>query len=125
MTMQDTTATSVSKPAAPRRVSSPRKARTLEQADQLAASRDEWIERHRFFYDEDWRYLRFLVPAGKQVLDLGCGTGGLLSALPPRDGVGIDFSPAMVDWRGPSTRSQFFQGDVEDLGVYGLEVLST
>ncbi len=109
-------------PRAKRRFSE-RKARTLEQADQLAASRDEWIERHRFFYEEDWRYLRFLVPEGQKVLDLGCGTGALLNALRPGVGVGIDFSAAMIERAKAAHPSlQFIQGDVEDLdSVAGLQ----
>jgi len=40
---------------------------------------------------------RFLVPTGKRVLEVGCGRGELLSAVEPADGVGIDFSPEMIE----------------------------
>ncbi len=43
------------------------------------------------------RYLRFLIPAGSSVLEIGCGTGELLAALEPGRGVGVDISPAMVE----------------------------
>ncbi len=116
MTMQDTTATSVSKPAAPRRVSSPRKQRALELADRLARQRDDWIARQQFFFEEDWRYLRFLVPEGQRVLDLGCGTGALLDQLKPAYGVGIDFSQAMIEIaRAKHPQLTFVHGDVEAL----------
>ena len=52
-----------------------RKELLREQADRIAAKRDEWATRHAYYYEEDWSYLRFLVPEGKRVLDLGCGTG--------------------------------------------------
>lgn len=39
---------------------------------------------------------RFVVPEGARVLELGCATGGLLAALNPSRGVGVDFSPAMI-----------------------------
>jgi len=35
--------------------------------------------------------MRFLIPPGKRVLELGCGRGDLLAALKPSYGVGIDF----------------------------------
>ena len=41
--------------------------------------------------------MKFLVPKGARVLDLGCGTGELLAELEPSYGVGVDLSPAMID----------------------------
>ncbi len=38
----------------------------------------------------------FLIPQGQSVFEVGCGTGGLLAALKPARGVGLDFSPKMV-----------------------------
>ncbi len=40
---------------------------------------------------------RFLVRSRSRVLELGCGTGDLLNALEPTYGVGVDFSPALVE----------------------------
>ena len=65
-------------------------------SDRLAAERAGWIERNRYFHEQDRRYMRFLVPAGSRVLELGCGIGDLLAALEPSAGLGIDFSPAMI-----------------------------
>ena len=39
---------------------------------------------------------RRLIPRGMRVLEIGCGTGELLTALEPSHGVGIDISPVMV-----------------------------
>ena len=39
----------------------------------------------------------FLVPPGLRVLELGCGLGDLLAEVRPAYGVGVDFSPAMID----------------------------
>lgn len=65
--------------------------------DAIANQRDSWIRRNKYFYQEDWKYLRFLVPEGSSVLEVGCGTGQLLAALKPRYGVGIDYSTAMLE----------------------------
>jgi len=39
---------------------------------------------------------RFLVPPGLRVLEIGCAEGGLLAALKPARGVGVDFSREML-----------------------------
>ncbi len=78
-------------------IESDRSQKNLEFFDSIANERDFWIERNRYFYEEDWKYSRFLIPEGHCVLEVGCGTGQLLNALNPIKGVGIDFSQAMVE----------------------------
>lgn len=59
---------------------------------------------------------RFLIPAGKRVLELGCGKGELLAALEPQQGIGIDFSPAMLEQaRQLHPRCVFVERDVHEL----------
>jgi SAM-dependent methyltransferase len=50
----------------------------------------------RYYNDRLARLVRFSVPAGASVLDLGCGTGDLLASLEPRRGLGVDFSEEML-----------------------------
>ncbi|MBF0110957.1 MAG: glycosyltransferase [Magnetococcales bacterium] len=64
--------------------------------DELAPQRKNWLKKNACFYDDDTRYLRFLIPEGKRVLELGCGTGQMLQALAPAHGVGVDFSIEMI-----------------------------
>ena len=40
---------------------------------------------------------RLLVAPGQRIVELGCGQGDLLAALSPAYGLGIDFSPAMLE----------------------------
>ena len=70
---------------------------TRELYDRLASERDRWLARNRFFYDNDRRYMQFLVPPGQRVLELGCGEGQLLRSLQPSHGVGVDLSPKMIN----------------------------
>ena len=79
-----------------RRAFSRRKQLLLEQAEKLALERDDWAARHPFYYEEEWRYMRFLVSPDQRVLDLGCGNGHVLNALRPSYGVGVDFSPTKI-----------------------------
>ncbi len=59
--------------------------------------------------------MKFLIPKGARVLDLGCGIGDLLAALEPSYGVGIDFSAAMVnEAQRRYPHLDFYVGDIED-----------
>lgn len=53
-------------------------------------------ETDRYYQRELRNYFNFLVPPGLRVLEIGCGLGDLLAAMKPGRGVGVDFSPAMV-----------------------------
>ena len=95
-----------------------RKQEIRELSDRLAPERDRWIGRNTYFHEEDRRYMRFLIPEGLSVLDLGCGTGQLLAALNPSRGVGIDFSEGMIEVaRRNYPDLEFRVGDVEDPSV--------
>jgi SAM-dependent methyltransferase len=94
---------------------SPRKAAIHAHAERVASERKGWIARSRFFYDEDNRYMRFLVPEDAAVLELGCGSCELLQALMPRRGVGVDLSEQMIARARDTSRGlEFVVGDVED-----------
>src|SRR5262245_60389614 len=59
---------------------------------------------------------RFLVPPGQRVLELGCGRGDLLASLRPAHGVGLDFSPEMIDQaRERHPHLEFVEADAHEL----------
>lgn len=92
-----------------------RKAAILATSERLAATRQQYRQRARFFHEEDLRYLRFLIPEGLRVLELGCGTGAVLAGLKPSYGVGVDFSPAMIaQAKALHPDLDFRVGDIED-----------
>jgi SAM-dependent methyltransferase len=94
---------------------SPRKSQVLATSEQTALKREELRRRAAFFHEEDLRYLRFLIPADLRVLEIGCGTGDVLAALKPSFGVGVDFSPAMIEQAKHLHPNLHFKiGDVED-----------
>lgn len=91
-----------------------RRSQLSEWARQMAPERDGWIRRNAFYYDDDRRYMRFLVPDGKSVVELGCGTGELLASLRPSVGVGVDLSSEMVaQARNRYPQFKFVVGDME------------
>jgi SAM-dependent methyltransferase len=97
---------------------SARKRTIHDLADRQAPERDRWVARNSFYYEEDLRYMRFLVPEGLKVLDLGCGNGRLLAALNPSHGVGVDFSANLIAIaREKHPQLEFHEGDVENAGV--------
>ena len=94
---------------------SSRKRRIRDESDRLATSRDAWIRGNYYYYENEWRYLCFLVPEGSRVLELGCGTGQLLAALKPARGVGIDISDGMIEVaRRNYPDLEFYTGDIEE-----------
>lgn len=98
---------------------SPRKSAILRHAESYASTRKQWRDRNRAFHREDEAYLRFLIPEGCRVLEIGCGVGDTLAALKPSYGVGIDLSPAMIEQaRLLHPALQFHVGDAEDPQTY-------
>jgi len=54
-------------------------------------------EGQRYYHELLKRRFSFLVPAALRVLEFGCSLGDLLAAVRPARGVGVDFSPAIID----------------------------
>lgn len=64
--------------------------------DELSSSRKAWRTKNWYYYHKIERLLDSLIPAGRKVLEIGCGTGELLHSTAPSEGTGIDFSPKML-----------------------------
>ena len=64
--------------------------------DKLAGKRARFRKINAYYYAELFRLLRRMIPAGKSVLEAGCGDGFLLKSLHPRYGFGLDLSGEMV-----------------------------
>lgn len=68
----------------------------VAQRWQRLSTRDRWQGAGGYYQRHLQKIYRFLVPPGQRVLELGCGLGDLLAALRPATGVGVDFSPVMI-----------------------------
>ena len=96
----------------------PRQAAIRALFDQLAPERERWLRRNNYFYAADQAYMRFLIPTGARVLEIGCGTGQLLAALKPSRAVGLDLSPEMIRMaREKHPAFELHVGNAEDPAV--------
>ncbi len=84
--------------------------------DYISQKRDKYIRRNRYYYKDMIKFLKFNIPEGHHVLEIGCGTGYLLNALKPSRGVGIDISPGMIAIaKEKYSHWEFFQMDAENI----------
>lgn len=101
----------------PHRETAAREQRAAE-FDRYAPERERWVAKNAAYYRAIERLVAFCVPAGASVLEIGCGTGDLLAALRPADGVGIDLSPKLIERaRQKHAGLQFIVGDAERLNA--------
>ena len=62
--------------------------------------------------------MKFIIPEGSSVLEIGCGTGELLNAVKPGNGVGIDFSKNMINIASNKfPHIKFIEMDAENLNL--------
>ena len=86
--------------------------------DEIACKQDTWSGLGGYYHQRIIDVYRFLIPPAQKVLEIGCGHGDLLAALQPTTGVGIDFSPEMIQRakkRYPGLR--FIQADAHDFEI--------
>ena len=84
--------------------------------NKLAPVRRQWIEKNSYYYGIQADYYKFLIPEGKRILEIGCGTGELLAKLKPSYGVGIDISEKMIDAAKVKYQDYtFLTGDIENI----------
>jgi SAM-dependent methyltransferase len=93
-----------------------RRRERVAQYDRFAAERDHWRNKNAAYYHAIERLVRFVVPPNANVLEIGCGTGDLLAALKPQQGVGVDIAPRLIDEaRGKHPLLEFVVADAETL----------
>jgi len=85
----------------------------------FAAEDERWRRRNATYHAQIATVMRFVVPTGKRVLEIGSGGGWLLAALEPSEGVGVDLSDEMVEQaqlRFPGLRFVWAAGEELELG---------
>jgi len=85
--------------------------------EQNATTRNYRSIFNNYYQQHIEKVYRFLVSPGLRILELGCGTGDLLSALHPSRGVGVDFSQTMIQEAAKKhPHIEFHCADVHNLG---------
>ena len=96
-------------------LSSERKRSLLDQFEESGGEQYRGGKFNASYREDDHKFMRFLIPPGKRVLELGCGRGDLLAELQPSYGVGIDFSARTIaKARELYPDLHFVLGDAED-----------
>ncbi|MDD4979831.1 MAG: glycosyltransferase [Candidatus Omnitrophica bacterium] len=67
-----------------------------EYFNKIAPSYDKHRKRYAYYHRTIQRFYSSIIPQGKGILEIGCATGDLLSALMPTRGFGIDISEEMI-----------------------------
>lgn len=84
----------------------------------LAADREKWISKNKYYYKNLVEFLRFNIPEDSSIIEIGCGTGYLLKQLKPSRGVGIDISPEMIRRAKENNPAlEFFIMDSEEISL--------
>lgn len=65
--------------------------------DDYAQSDIRWRGRNATYHRLIAQIMRFHIPPGRRVLEIGCGSGDLLASLEPAHGVGIDISSRLIE----------------------------
>jgi SAM-dependent methyltransferase len=73
------------------------KKQKIEFFNSVAKDRAHWKRKNRYYYKKITQFMKFAIPEGSSVLEIGCGTGDLLNDLKPGIGIGIDFSANMIE----------------------------
>ncbi len=92
-----------------------------EHFDWVAANDSRPRAAQHDFHAQLLRHYSQHIPAGSRVLECGCGAGDLLAGLKPSFGLGVDFSPAMLEKarkrHGAEASLHFQEMDVQDAPV--------
>jgi len=77
-------------------LSNQRKRDLVEHFEANGDELDRWRKFNAAYHEDDLKFMKFLIPPGKRVLELGCGRGDLVAALNPSYGVGVDFGARKI-----------------------------
>jgi Glycosyl transferase family 2 len=78
-----------------------RKKEVREHYERVCQYRAKYIAKNAYYYSQIFELLRFIIPPGKRVLQVGCLTPDFLDCVAPSFGLGIDVSAKQVELARP------------------------
>lgn len=89
--------------------------------NKIAEDRIGYRERHRYYWNYLTRYCDYFIHESNSVLEIGCGTGELISQVKGSKKTGIDFSEQMIE----KARLQFPGTDFRCMDAHTMELNET
>ncbi len=65
--------------------------------NKIARDYDYWKQKNSYYYENLINLYRSLIPRSSSVLEIGCGTGDIISQLDVREGKAVDLSYEMIE----------------------------
>ncbi|MDE2218374.1 MAG: glycosyltransferase [Patescibacteria group bacterium] len=94
------------------------KTKLKEYFNKIVPRHHYWRNKNRYYYSYIENHISFIVPQGKKVLEIGCGTGEFLVGLKPSKGLGIDISERMIEMaraKNADENIEFKVGEIDDV----------
>lgn len=92
------------------------KNKRISHWNQVALEKSKWKRCGRYYHKRLEDVVKFIIPPGKRVVEIGCGKGDLLAFVKPSFGVGVDFSAEMIKQaRANYPHLNFVQADAHEL----------
>ncbi len=101
----------------------------IEHWNKIGEKKSHWQGGGKRYHTRLEQLYSLIIPAGKRVLEIGCGYGDLLASVKPAMGIGVDFSEKMVQHARSSHPELLFEvmdaHSVDSLGeVFDFIILS-
>ncbi|MBV6478162.1 MAG: Undecaprenyl-phosphate 4-deoxy-4-formamido-L-arabinose transferase [Ignavibacteria bacterium] len=86
--------------------------------NEIASERNKWIRRNRYYYENLINFLNLNINEDSSIIEIGCGTGYLLSKLKSSRAAGIDISPEMIKQaERENPQIKFYLMDAEEISI--------
>lgn len=95
-----------------------KKSQIILYFNSTAKKRDYWLKRNWYYHKELEKFFMFIIPENSSILEIGSGTGNLISAFKFNKTVGIDINEEMVKIaKSKYPHLEFYVDDIENLSL--------